>query len=74
MPEQPHVTPDPMMEELTAIKEAIYEEVKDLSPQERLRWYQEKAQEIALQAGQRLVPDQSRPGIMHLVPLNQDES
>lgn len=74
MPEQPHVTPDPMMDELNAIKEAIYEEVKDLSPEARLRWYQDKAHEVALQAGHSLVPDRSRPGIMHVVPLTQGET
>ncbi len=74
MPEQPHVTPDPMMDELNATKEAIYEAVKDLSPEERLHWYQVKAQEIAIQAGHSLVPDRSRPGIMHVVPITQGET
>ncbi len=74
MLEQPHITPDPMMEELYAIKEHIYETTRHLSPEETLAWYHREAQKAARLIGCKLVSDPDRRDVSRLVPLEEGET
>ena len=71
MLEQPHVTPDPMMEELYSIKDQIYEETCQLSSEERIAWYHQQAQQAARLIGCKLVPDVTQRDVHRFVPLNE---
>ncbi len=54
-------TPDPMMDELRAIRDEIGAEVQSMSIEQRLKHYQEKANEAAALIGKVFVPRPTVP-------------
>ena len=54
-------TPDPMMDELRAIRDQIGVEVQSMTTEQRLKYYQEKANEAAALAGKVFVPHPTIP-------------
>jgi hypothetical protein len=59
--------PDPMMEELQKIREQINETATQLSPEERIRWFNQKAEEILADKGKVLVTHPTIPRAWSMV-------
>lgn len=72
--EQPHVTPDPMMQELYSVKEQIYEETRHMTGEEKIAWYRREAQKAARLIGCKLVPDLTRRDAHRFHRLEEGES
>lgn len=53
--------PDPMMDELHAIRAQIQEEVKDMTIDEQIRYFHEQAVAYAADGGYELVPSTTHP-------------
>lgn len=71
MLEQPFVTPDVMMEELSAAKQMIHQELQTLGGNEQCDWFHQEAQKAAKLVGCILVPDSIRPGVSVFLPASK---
>lgn len=58
---------DPMMEELRDIREQINLTVSELTPEERVRWFNLKAEEALAKRGKVLVPHLTIPNAWSMV-------
>jgi hypothetical protein len=68
MMELPKITPDPMMDELHEVRRQLHEQLKGLSAEERVAWYQQQMLEEAEEAGCDIVPSEGHPHAYRLVP------
>ena len=60
------------MREIHAIREQIYEETKDMSPQEYAEYSRRNSEELdlcLLELGYKFVPVEGEPGVMRLVRI-----
>ena len=64
----PSIHPDPMMEELQAIRDGLGAYMLSLSPEECVRWANSETEEIAKRHGYELRPHPTMPNCDQFVP------